>query len=346
MQSPVMSQLKASAVASLLEVINLRVSYRARDPQAGILSQRRELAALDDVSLSVAAGETYALIGESGSGKSSLVNAVAGLVPVKGGRILVNGEDVTQLPPGKGARRRIAILSQDAAGSLSPRLTVGTSMAEALRHAGVSSADFPAETSRLLGLVGLPLHLPASYPHQLSGGQARRVAVARALALRPDLIVADEPTAGLDVSVQGEIINLLMRLQRELGLAMLVISHNLHVVRLMGSRVGVIYLGRLVEEGPSAQVFAEPAHPYTAGLCAANLSSDPNEPWPSMPIGGDVPSLFDRPKGCVLHPRCPRATEHCRIQAPERRVLSAARMVECHWPLAEVDKPVAVGGSA
>ena len=159
------------------------------------------------------------------------------------------------------------------------------------------------------------------------------MAVARALALQPSLLIADEPTAGLDVSVQGEIVNLLMRLQRELGLSILVISHNLHVIRLMAARVGVCYLGRLVEEGPADRLFAHPEHPYTAGLCAANLSSDPDTEWPVMTIRGDVPSLFERPSGCALHPRCPRAVERCRVDLPRIRAIADGRIVECHRPL-------------
>lgn len=329
-------------MSALLAIDGLSVGYKVRDPRGGIFKRRRHLEALSDVSLSVEAGETYALIGESGSGKSSLVNAVAGLVPVEAGSIRIEGEDVTHTPAGRGARRRIAVLFQDAAGSLSPRLSVGSTIAEALRHADFAGRDLPGEIQRLLALVGLPGHLAASYPHQLSGGQARRVAVARALALRPSLIVADEPTAGLDVSVQGEIVNLLMRLQRELGLSMLVISHNLHVIRLMAARVGVIYLGRLVEEGPARQIFANPAHPYTAGLCAANLSSEPGAPWPQTTIQGDVPSLFERPGGCVLHPRCPRAVELCRATAPLRTELASGRLVECHRPFPTLE--VVAGG--
>lgn len=321
----------------LLEIDALSVSYRVRSPRAGIFAGRRDLAALTDFNLSLEAGETYALIGESGSGKSSLVNAVAGLVAIREGSIRVSGEDVTRKPPEQGARGGLVTLFQDAAGSLSPRLSIGTTLKEALRHAGIANDEFAGEIARLLGLVGLPADFAARYPHQLSGGQARRVAVARALALRPKLIIADEPTAGLDVSVQGEIVNLLMRLQRELGLAMLIISHNLHVVRLMASRIGVIYLGRLVEEGRAEEVFSHPAHPYTAGLCAATLSSDPSEPWPDMVITGDAPSLFDRPTGCVLHPRCPHSVEQCRKEAPRRRKIVSGRIVECHRPLLTSD---------
>ncbi|MGE0237887.1 MAG: ABC transporter ATP-binding protein [Parvibaculaceae bacterium] len=329
--------------AHLLELRDVSVGYPVSAPSDAVFSRRRRLTAVSDVSFAMSEGETYALIGESGSGKSSLAMAIAGLQPVDGGRILVAGEDVTIKPPGHGARRKLAVLFQDAAGSLSPRLSVGTTIAEALRHAGFPKASIEAEVARLLGLVGLPPHLAVSYPHQLSGGQARRVAVARALALDPRLIVADEPTAGLDASVQGEIVNLLMRLQRELGIGILVISHNLHIVRLMSARIGVIYLGRLVEEGPTEDVLGNPAHPYTAGLAAANLSSDPAVPWPKAYISGEVPSVFDRPSGCVLNPRCPRADAQCRSVVPARREITPGRFAACFWPLLGAPAPTTGG---
>lgn len=330
--------------SQLLELQRVSISYPASAPSDAFFSRRRRLAAVSDVSFAMPEGETYALIGESGSGKSSLAMAIAGLLKVDDGRILVAGEDVTSKPPGHGARRKLAVLFQDAAGSLSPRLSVGTTIAEALRHAQFSGGPIATEAARLLSLVGLPRHMAASYPHQLSGGQARRVAVARALALQPRLIVADEPTAGLDASVQGEVVNLLMRLQRELGIGILIISHNLHIVRLMSARLGVIYLGRLVEEGPTEEVLGNPAHPYTAGLAAANLSSDPAVPWPKAYISGDVPSVFERPSGCVLHPRCPRADAQCRSIVPERREIMPGRFAACLRPL--LGEPALATGGA
>lgn len=316
----------------LLELEAVTIGYPASAPSGTFFPRRRRFTAVSDISFAMAPGETYALIGESGSGKSSLAMAIAGLLRIDSGRILVAGEDVTGARPGHGARRQLAVLFQDAAGSLSPRLSTGSTIGEALRHAGFSGS-IAAEVGRLLKLVGLPPHLAQNYPHQLSGGQARRVAVARALALNPRLIVADEPTAGLDVSVQGEIVNLLMRLQEELGIGILIISHNLHVIRLMSARIGVIYLGRLVEEGPTGDVLGDPAHPYTAGLAKANLSSDPDAPWPEAYISGEVPSVFERPSGCVLHPRCPRAEAICRSSLPQRREIAPGRFAACFSPL-------------
>lgn len=317
----------------LLELQAVSIGYPAAAPSDAFFARRRRFTAVSDVSFAMSEGETYALIGESGSGKSSLAMAIAGLLRIDDGRILIAGEDVTTRPPGRGARRELAVLFQDAAGSLSPRLSVGATIGEALRHSRFSGGSVDAEVGRLLKLVGLPPQLAANFPHQISGGQARRVAVARALALAPRLIVADEPTAGLDVSVQGEIVNLLMRLQRELGIGILVISHNLHIVRLMSARVGVIYLGRLVEEGPTTDVLSSPAHPYTAGLAAANLSSDPGVPWPKAYISGEIPSVFERPSGCVLHPRCPRADALCRSTEPLRREIEPGRFAACLRPL-------------
>ena len=209
----------------------------------------------------------------------------------------------------------MGMIFQDPVGSLSPRLSVRAILSEPFRvHGGTH--DIEAEVARLLADVGLPPTIAERYPHQLSGGQARRIGVARALALRPKLIIADEPTAGLDVSVQGEMLNLLNDLQRRYGIAILVITHNLNIVRHIADRTAVMYLGRIVETGATAEIFARPRHPYTAALLSANPAPDPDAVRDRLEISGDVPSLFARPTGCEFHPRCPFALEVCHAAPP------------------------------
>jgi peptide/nickel transport system ATP-binding protein len=220
---------------------------------------------------------------------------------------------------------------QDPVGSLSPRLSVRSILAEPFRVHGVAG-DIDAHVRRLLGLVGLPPAFARRYPHQLSGGQARRVGVARALALEPRLVIADEPTAGLDVSVQGEVLNLVNDLQARLGLAVLIITHNLHVVRHVADRMGVMYLGRIVEEGRTEDVFARPRHPYTLALLSANPEPDPDAPKNRVEIEGEVPSLFSQPSGCEFHTRCPFARENCAVDRPELTPDAQGRSFACHYP--------------
>ena len=208
---------------------------------------------------------------------------------------------------------------------------------------GLKDRDRNAEARRLLGLVGLPQDFGSRYPHQLSGGQARRVGVARALALSPKLIIADEPTAGLDVSVQGEILNLMARLQRELGLTYIVITHNLAVVRHVSDETAIMYMGRFVERGPTAEIFARPQHPYTHGLLAAQPLPDPDKRRDNVELQGEVPSLMRRPTGCEFHTRCPRVQPLCRTVRPEPRSLGPAHEARCHFPLGD---PAAVYANA
>jgi oligopeptide/dipeptide ABC transporter ATP-binding protein len=216
--------------------------------------------------------------------------------------------------------------------SLSPRRTVESLITEPFIVHGLKERDRSTEARRLLSLVGLPQDFARRYPHQLSGGQARRVGVARAIALNPKLIIADEPTAGLDVSVQGDVLNLLVRLQREFGLTYLVITHNLAVVRHISDDVAIMYMGRFVEQGPTADIFSRPAHPYSAGLIAAQPNPDPDRRRTSLALMGEVGSLRNRPSGCEFHIRCPRAREICRTVAPSLTQSSPERAYRCHFP--------------
>jgi oligopeptide/dipeptide ABC transporter ATP-binding protein len=323
---------------SLLEVEDLTVRFRIMGlvRQAFTAAARPYVEAVADVSFELAPASTLALVGESGSGKTTLGRALIGLVQPSAGRVRFEGAD---RPGRSGAawkrwRRQMAMMFQDPVGSLSPRLTVRSLITEPLAIHGAGPRDREAEARRLLGLVGLPKDFGGRFPHELSGGQARRVGVARALSLNPRLVIADEPTAGLDVSVQGEILNLMGRLQREMGLAYLLITHNLAIVRHVSDRLAVMYLGRLVETGPTDEIFARPAHPYTHALLAAQPEPDPDRRRLTAELTGEVPSLRQRPPACEFHTRCPFAQPICREIAPELRDIAPGRKVRCHFPLA------------
>ena len=323
---------------SLLEVDNLTVRFRTMGVVRQLVTATKQpwVEAVADVSFELREAKTFALVGESGSGKTTLGRALIGLIPPASGRIRFGGSD----RPGRSSsawkrwRRQMAMMFQDPVGSLSPRLTVRSLISEPLAIHGAGPQDRDAEARRLLGLVGLPMDFGGRFPHELSGGQARRVGVARALSLNPRLVIADEPTAGLDVSVQGEILNLMNRLQQELGLAYLLITHNLPIVRHVSDRLAVMYLGRLVETGPTDQVFARPAHPYTHGLLAAQPHPDPERRRMTAELSGEVPSLRNRPPACEFHTRCPFAQQICREVAPELREIAPGRQTRCHFPLA------------
>ncbi len=290
--------------------------------------------AVAGVSLRVKQGETYAIVGESGSGKTTLARAVAGLLTAQEGSIRFQGEELRGLPESRFRphRRHMAMMFQDPVGSLSPRLSIKYLITEPYRIHGLTDRDLDSEARRLLEMVGLAGEFAARYPYQLSGGQARRVGVARALALDPKLILADEPTAGLDVSVQGELLNLLSDLRDRLGVAMMVITHNLNVVRHIADRVGIMYLGRLVEEGPTEAVFANPKHPYTLALLAANPEPDPDAVLDRLELKGEPPSLLSRPAACEFHTRCPFVQSNCSVDTPGWQAVEPEHHHRCHWP--------------
>lgn len=313
-------------MTAVLELRNLSVAL----PLGGFLSRAR-LPILLDIGLSVARGESVALVGESGSGKTTLARAVMGLQPITAGEVLLDGQAVEGRVGHARLRRDAAMMFQDATASLSPRLTVGYLLTEPFRIHGVPLPDPDAAARDLLAKVGLPPALARRYPHELSGGQARRVGVARALALKPRLVIADEPTAGLDVSVQAEVLNLMADLRAGMGLSYLIITHNLALVRHVADRVVVLYLGRVVEEGPTAEVFAAPAHPYTASLIAAEPRPDPRRRRMDLAIRGEVPSVLRRPSGCEFHTRCPIARDICRQTAPALLSRGAGRQARCHF---------------
>ncbi|MEG9862198.1 MAG: ABC transporter ATP-binding protein [Parvularculales bacterium] len=317
----------------LISGTNLEVTFRV-----GPLFRQQSLLAVAGVSFDIAEKETFALVGESGSGKTTLARAINGLQAVSAGQIHFDGGRIDNLSAGemKSYRQQIAMIFQDPVGSLSPRMTVGDLITEPFKVHSIK-CDEGKEVQRLLSLVGLPSDFSRRYPHQLSGGQARRVGVARAIALNPRLIIADEPTAGLDVSVQGEVLNRLKDLKGELGLSMLIITHNLHVVRRVADRMAVMYLGRFVEVNQTSEIFRAPAHPYTASLLSANPEPDPDSKRDRISLPADVPSLMARPGGCEFHTRCPWVEERCCQEAPSG--VSPDNPVTCHFPLKPGAKP-------
>ena len=323
-------------MTSLLELENVQVRFRTRSTLDALFNGISDpfVDAVNGVSLKIEEGETYGLVGESGSGKTTLARSIIGLVDPQGGSIRYQGEELIGMPSNEQQkfRRNVGAMFQDPVGSLSPRMPIRSLLAEPFKIHRMADRDLGQEVNRLLEMVGLNKDFANRYPHQLSGGQARRVGVARALSLNPKLIIADEPTAGLDVSVQGEILNLLGRLQAELGISILVITHNLNVVRHITDRMGIMYFGRILEQGPTSTIFHQPSHPYTKALLSANPEPDPDAIIDRLELEGEVPSLYDRPSGCEFHPRCPFSTEVCESNFPEVSNLNSDHSFRCHHP--------------
>ena len=290
--------------------------------------------AVNGVSLSVGRGEAVGLVGESGSGKSTIGKAALRLVDATDGRILLDGEDITRLDR-KGQRplrRKAQMIFQDPHSALNPRMTIMRSVAEPLvLHTDLRGEDLRRRVAELLEIVGLQSQFLYRYPHELSGGQKQRVCIARAIALNPELLVLDEPTSALDVSVQAQILEFLKGLQADLDLTFLFISHNLAVVRYLCSRVAVMYLGQIVEEGATEAIFTDPKHPYTQALLSAVPWPEATQPAGRTPLSGDIPSPVNLPSGCSFHTRCPHRIDGlCARDAPPLRSVAAGQMVRCH----------------
>jgi len=313
----------------LLQVENLRVHFPGRGGRHGAPIQ-----AVDGISFTLARGRTLGLVGESGCGKSTTGYAVLRLLAPTAGRVLFEGRDLVGLPPAalRPLRRRMQIIFQDAAASLNPRMPVGDLVAEALDiHGLYRGAGRPARIRRLLDHVGIAAHFAERYPHELSGGQAQRIAICRALAVEPDLIVCDEPVSALDVSIQAQIVNLLQELQREFGLAYLFISHDLSVVRHVSDEIAARYLGRIVEQASRRSIFESPAHPYTKALLSAVPIPDPDieSARQRIILTGDLPNPADPPSGCRFRTRCPIAIPACAAEDPPQRALVPGHQVAC-----------------
>ncbi|WP_417673078.1 ABC transporter ATP-binding protein [Pseudodonghicola sp.] len=300
--------------------------------------------AVSDVSFTVAAGETLAIVGESGCGKSTTGRAVMRLIEPTAGSVKLDGEEITELSPGRlqATRRNMQMVFQDPFGSLNPRMTVRETLMEPILLHGVASGERAKHwVDELLKTVGLAEHHADRYPHEFSGGQRQRICIARALSTRPRLIVCDEPVSALDVSVQAQIVNLLQDLQAQLGLAYVFISHDLSVVRHIADRVAVMYLGRIVEQAPAEQLFADPRHPYTRALITAAPRPVPGLRAATEAPEGDAPSALNPPSGCAFHPRCPLASDICKQTRPELTAVGEGEtLVACHH--ADAPAPVAL----
>ncbi|GAB31526.1 ABC transporter ATP-binding protein [Acetobacter pasteurianus] len=326
--------MKTSATSSpILEVRDLYKTYR--------LPRRQELKAVDGVSFSVMPGEVLGVVGESGCGKSSLGRCLLRLAPATSGQIVFERGDITHLPERtlRPLRQRMQMVFQDSYASLNPRRRIGDLLAEPLKvHPDAkgrkrSSAEITTRLHELMELVSLPITALARYPHEFSGGQRQRINIARALALSPRLIIADEPVSALDVSVQAQIINLFADLQKQLGLTYIFVAHDLAVVRQISNRVAVMYLGRIVEIGDTDSVLHTPAHPYTAALTAAIPRPVTGLARP-VPLQGDVPSPINRPSGCRFHTRCPYVQTRCKQEDPALHAIHPnGHEVACHFPL-------------
>jgi oligopeptide transport system ATP-binding protein len=317
--------------APLLDVIELSKSFRLRDG--------RQLSAVDRVSFSLRKGQTLGIVGESGCGKSTLGRVILRLIEPSSGSVRFMGHDVTLLPPSRlrEVRKHMQVIFQDPHAALDPRMTVGRLIEEPLViHRIGSVAERQSEVARLLETVGMPAESAARYPHEFSGGQRQRICIARALALKPQLIVADEPVSALDVSVQSQVLNLLTDLQRKNDLAYLFISHNLAVVKYVSDTVAVMYLGRVVEMGEASQVFEMPKHPYTQALLGAIPDPEPAKQRVAasvVPLKGELPSPDKLPTGCRFHTRCVHCMDRCRVDVPQPVQVGTANnphWVECH----------------
>jgi len=317
--------------APLLQVENLSKSFPSRRgflaPAAG------PVRAVDSVSFTVSRGEAFAIVGESGCGKSTVGRALLRLIEPDAGAVRFDGVNLIDLAARdlRPYRRRLQMIFQDPYSSLNPRRSIGQTLAEPLRVHGVVGAEaIEQRVIALLAEVGLPPEARTRYPHEFSGGQRQRIGIARALALEPQLIVADEPVSALDVSIQAQVLVLLRRLMRERGLAFVFISHDLAVVRYFCQRVAVMYLGRMVEQGPVADMFDAPLHPYTRMLRDASPVPDPVARRAFTVQEGEIPSAMDPPPGCHFHPRCPHAMPVCRTTQPDTIDMGGGRSVACH----------------
>jgi len=323
----------------MLAVENLKVHFDVRNNR-GV---KTKLRAVDGVSLHLKKGEAYGIVGESGSGKSTIGKAVLNLAPKTEGKIEIDGRDITMTNRANEAwlRQHAQIVFQDPHSALNPRMTIMRSVAEPIIvHTKTRGHDLRRRVEELLDIVGLSKQFIYRYPHELSGGQKQRVCIARAIALEPSLLILDEPTSALDVSVQSQILEFLASLQRDLNLTYLFISHNLSVVRYLCQRVGVMYLGNIIEEGTTKTVFEHPRHPYTKALLGAIPYPRATQPQSAPPLIGDIPSPVDLPVGCRFHTRCPvKVANLCDRLAPEHHHQMSG-WASCHLLDPDLDKVV------
>ena len=319
----------------ILELDHVIKRYPLARSFAALLAMkpRPVLKAVSDVSFAIEAGETFGLVGESGCGKSTLGRLIVGLGAPDGGRVSFQGHDIHlgSRRERRSLHRQIQMVFQDPYASLNPRMTIGQALAEPLRvHGVVESSKIAGEVDRLLAQVGLSADYASRYPFELSGGQRQRVAIARALSVRPAVLVADEAVSGLDVSIQAQVLNLLVELRDGLGLTMVFISHDLGVVEYLSNRIAVMYLGRIVELGPASAVFRRGGHPYTQALIRAIPAPDPTKKSGGAAVSGDLPSAVNPPSGCVFRTRCPKAQAIC-ATLPPIVPLGEGHWAACHF---------------
>ncbi|MEU5384707.1 ABC transporter ATP-binding protein [Kitasatospora cineracea] len=331
--APIADAADSGAPEALLSVRDLGMTFPG---PRGTLRRKAGIRAVDGVSFDVRPGETLGLVGESGCGKSTTGRMLVRLLDPTAGSVSFRGQDITRTSQHRlrPLRSRFQMIFQDPFASLNPRQTVQQIIAAPLRAQGATKEKIRSEVRDLIRLVGLaPEHLER-YPHQFSGGQAQRIGIARALATRPELVVADEPVSALDVSIQAQIVGLMERLQAELGVAYVFIAHDLAVVKHISHRVAVMYLGRIVEIGDKQQVYDHPAHPYTRALLSAVPLPDPaaERTRERIVLLGDPPSPANPPGGCTFHPRCPKAQAVCTTEAPLLTLTAPGRQAACHFP--------------
>jgi len=321
---------QANSTTPLVELENAKLHFPVR---GGILNRPKAwVKALDGVSLTIKAGDALGLVGESGCGKTTLVNGLLHLEKLTDGRILFDGQDLARLGSGalRQLRRQLQVVFQDPFWSLDPRWLVRDVVGEPLRvHEHLSAEDRTAEAERLLDMVGIPSDALYKYPHEFSGGMRQRIAIARALALRPRLVVLDEPTSAIDVLSQYQILLMLTELKAQMGLTYVLVSHDLSVVSYLATHIAVMYLGKVVEYGPTKAIFTRPAHPYTEALFAAVPDPQKIGVESLVSLGGEVPSALDPPSGCRFHTRCPHVMKRCREEEPCKQDLGYQHWAAC-----------------
>ncbi len=318
----------------LIVVQNLKKYFSVK--REGAFLKKDYIKAVDDVSFTIKKGETFGLVGESGSGKSTLGRMIVNLIPPTEGNILFENKNILQLnsKDKRSIRKDLQVVFQDPMSSLNPRMKIIDIIAEPFSvHHVHKGKEREERVIELMKLVGLDPEKRNAYPHEMSGGQRQRVGIARAIALNPKFILADEAVSALDVSVQAQVINLLKQLQKELNLTYLFIAHGLNVVKHISDRVGVMYLGELVEIGETEKIFESPLHPYTQALMDTNPIADPRKRREKIILAGEIPSPSNPPTGCRFHPRCAFATEQCKTVPPKLSEYSDGSLVACHYPL-------------
>ena len=317
--------------AALLDVSGLTKDFPV---SGGWFEPQRRLRAVDDVTFALNAGETLGIVGESGCGKTTLGRMILRLLEPTAGRIVFDGRDITHLPQRRirELRRDIQVVFQDPYSSLNPRMKVRDIIAEPLGNFGVAGRAATERVAEVMEIVGLPAEYMDRYPHAFSGGQRQRIGIARALALRPRMVVCDEAVSALDVSIQAQILNLLAEIQVQFDLTLLFISHNLGVVRHLSHRIAVMYLGRFVEIASEDEIFSKPRHPYTRALISAVPEPDPRASIDRVPLVGEIPNPIDPPPGCHFHTRCPIGRDVCRSEPPAFAVGPGGGLARCHFP--------------